>query len=353
MGQGGAERQFYYMLRSLAQTNADVRLLCTTQGEFWEEPIRKLGYPMSWLGNANTRLGRLSLMLRLLESSPPDVIQSTHTFTNLYTAVSARVLGARGIGAVRASLANGYRAIGRFSGYVSLRAPHVIAVNSEAALQDAIRSGIPRRKLFYLPNVVDVEHFQPGQRVSTNHVKILAVGRLVEEKRFDRFIDVIALLRKQMGRCVKGAIIGDGPLLRLLQQQAEVLELNDDALKFVGAVEDVAPIYNEADIFVLTSASEGTPNVVLEAMAAGLPVVATNVGDVGRLLSDGETGFILDSWDPEKASMALAILAEDAGLRRTMGKRGRRQVMATRSHRNLLQYLDGLYTFALDRPIRL
>ena len=152
------------------------------------------------------------------------------------------------------------------------------AANSRAAIQNAVRYGVPRKRLHLLPNVVDTDVFKPSRARQDGTIKLLAAGRLSVEKRFDRFLSLLARIRRTSPVHVTGLIAGGGPLLAMLRQQATGLGLLPEHLEFRGEVTEMAPIYREADILVLTSEFEGTPNVILEAMACGLPVVATAVG---------------------------------------------------------------------------
>src|SRR6266403_5610096 len=86
---GGAERQLFYMLRALCRRGAAPRLLSLDRGEFWEEPIRSLGVPVTWVGQQQSRLARLVRILRELRANPPDVLQSQHFFANGYVGLSA------------------------------------------------------------------------------------------------------------------------------------------------------------------------------------------------------------------------------------------------------------------------
>jgi glycosyltransferase involved in cell wall biosynthesis len=100
-----------------------------------------------------------------------------------------------------------------------------------------------------------------------------------------------------------------------------------DQVEFLGLVADPIPLYQTADIFVLTSDWEGTPNVVMEAMACGLVVVATRVGGVPELIEDGETGFLIEPGDLENLVKVLVELIEHPDLRASMGAAARQHIV--------------------------
>jgi len=132
-----------------------------------------------------------------------------------------------------------------------------------------------------------------------------------------------------------------------LEIQAQSLGLFPEIVQFRGGVSDVRSVYHEAAICVLTSDFEGTPNVLLEAMASGLPVVATNVGGVPEIVQHGQTGFLVEPGDLEGLTWAVAELVKNAGLRPKMGQRARAYVEENHSLHRLPAYLAGLYQQAL------
>ena len=158
LGQGGAERQLYYILKTLREQGATVRLLSLSQGEFWEEQIRALGIPITWVGQSNSKIVRLVRILAAIHHDPPDVFQSQHFYTNLYVAAAARLLRVPSVGAMRSNLEWDMQNVGRLAG-LSLRLPKLVAANSLAAIDEAQALGAVRDQFHYLPNVVDTERF--------------------------------------------------------------------------------------------------------------------------------------------------------------------------------------------------
>lgn len=350
---GGAERQLFYMLRALSQCGAATRVLCLDQGQFWEPAILSLGVPVTWVGQSKSRMRRLARIIRQLRSDPPDLVQSQHFFANAYVGLSARLLRVLGIGAMRNEGPADIMKNGRVGGWLHLNLPRVIAANSQGAIQYGIARGLSADRFHFLPNVVDTWHFKPGSRTGERPLTLLSVGRIVTEKRFDRFIAVLGRLRKELHLDVRGWIAGpsqDKELQRSLEAQATQLGLYPKYLQFLGGVSSMSSLYQEADIFVLASDCEGTPNVVLEAMASGLPVVATNVGGVPDIVVAGETGFVLGREDLEGMISALAELIKNEDRRTQMGRRAREHVQDHHSLERLPGYLTRLYQAVLPNP---
>jgi glycosyltransferase involved in cell wall biosynthesis len=351
LGQGGAEQQLFYIARALRDSGASVQLLSLTRGEYWEERIRQLGVPVTWVGEHGGKAVRARRIIKMLRDNPPDVVQSQHFYTNLYAVVAARVLGCREVGAMRSDCLSEVQASGAVLGRLSLRVPRTIAANSQAAIRNAIKLGVPSGRLQLLNNVVDTDRYRPtnGRRKIGGPVHLIAVGRLDRPKRFDRFLAIMARLRKLTATRIKATIIGEGSLRTVLERQAAELGLLDGLVEFRGAVSDMPAVYQEADILVLTSDYEGTPNVALEAMASGLALVATRVGGVQEVVRHEQTGCLVDAdGDGEPLVSQVLRLIHDEQSRIEMGRRARAYVSANHSPERLPSALRSVYEVALS-----
>lgn len=348
LGQGGAERQLFYITKSLKQSGARISLLCLTKGEFWENKIRALGVPIIWVGQRGAKASRLSRIIKVLREQRFQVVQSQHFYTNLYAATAARMLGMREIGAMRNNAVSEVQANGAVLGRLSLRLPRVIAANSQTAIDNAITMGVPASRLYFLPNVVDTDQFSPRARGADTTIRLITVGRLTEQKRLDRFLSIVANLRRWSAAKIKATIVGEGPLRGQLERRADDLGLLGGGVEFRGAVSDMTALYQEADILVLTSDWEGTPNVLLEAMASGLPVVATRVGGVPEIVRHGETGFLSDAQDESSLENWVLKLITAPALRKEMASRAREYVLKNHSPLGLPERLERLYKSVLS-----
>jgi glycosyltransferase involved in cell wall biosynthesis len=149
--------------------------------------------------------------------------------------------------------------------------------------------------------------------------RVVAVGRLKAPKDFHTLVRAFAALSPGS---FEGLIVGNGPDRTTVEQEIERLGLID-TVRLTGERNDVPAQLADADVFVLSSKSEGLPVSVLEAMAAGLPVVASAVGGLAELVVDGETGLLVPSGDADELAAALGRLVADRELRRRMGSAGR------------------------------
>jgi glycosyltransferase involved in cell wall biosynthesis len=170
------------------------------------------------------------------------------------------------------------------------------------------------------------------------------IGRLVPIKNHALFLDSVSMfLRdKPSGYNVKFPIIGDGEERRRLEEYVSTKGLNG-AVIFTGWVEELASVYSDLDVVVLTSLNEGTPVALIEAMASGKAVISTTVGGVTELIENGENGLLVESRDTYGLSRAMLRLAEDPMLRAKLGNRAREDVKNKYSKQRLVKDIEGLY----------
>jgi len=349
LGQGGAERQLYLILRALVGCGTKLRLLTLTAGEFWEPRIAELGVPIEHVGASPSRWMRLARIVRAVRRERPDIVQSQHFYANLYAAAAGRLCGSPSIGAIRGNLDSEMAASGRLLGSLGLRLPTALAANSASACVRARDAGARQAAVAMLPNAVAVPSGAEPRAAGKPPV-LLTAGRLVPQKRVDRLLRALGMLRAR-GTPFRAMIAGDGPERAALASQSEALKLANGSVAFVGRVDDLSQHYLRADLLVLTSDHEGTPNVVLEAMAYGLPVVATRVGGVPEVVEHERTGILVERDDEAGLASALQRLIEDPQARAQMGAAGRARVEALYSTEALPGHLARLYGSVLGESI--
>jgi len=173
-----------------------------------------------------------------------------------------------------------------------------------------------------------------------------AVGRLHRQKGFTDLITALAQVREHLP-AVRLLLVGDGELRGDLEAHAQALGLSE-VVTFAGLRTDIPEILAELDLFALPSLWEGLPNVVLEAMAAGLPVVATAVGGTPEVVVDGVSGLLVPPHDPAALAEALVFLLRDPGMRRKIGQAGRKRVGQCFSVGQMVRKTEDLYETLLN-----
>ena len=208
------------------------------------------------------------------------------------------------------------------------RVDQVLSVSSRLAERMAGDFGFPLNRIKVIRNGVDLERFRPRDRAAAraalglpvDRLVIGTVGRLVPVKDQATLLDALALVRRQ-GVAFSAVVAGTGPLRDALEARARTLGLTE--VSFLGNRHDVEHVLAAFDVFVLSSESEGLSNTIQEAMASGLPVVATRVGGADELVDENRSGLLVPRRDPAALASAIGRLASDPRCRDAMGAAGR------------------------------
>lgn len=222
----------------------------------------------------------------------------------------------------------------------SLRAPHQVVVVSQAFGRDLAAAGISQDRMVVVHNAIDPAWGEQARdaalRTSARREMnlqdaeqaILIVGRLSLEKSHVLLVQAVARLRTLLpGVSVRLIIVGHGPEKAAIEQAAQACGLTAQ-IYFAGYSADVLPFYAAADLAVLASRSEGSPNALLEAMAAHVPVVATSVGGIPEIVSQGDTALLVPPGNVTALAAALAQALRDPGQSRAMAERAHAEILA-------------------------
>jgi L-malate glycosyltransferase len=234
------------------------------------------------------------------------------------------------------------------------RADQVLSVSTRLAERMSRETGFPLSRIQIITNGVDCRRFtrvtsreaRATLNLPAEAVVVGTIGRLVPVKDHASLLKAVRLLGER-GLVPIVLIAGEGPLKDQLLGQAAALGLQSQ-LRLLGHRPDVESVLSAMDLFVLSSVSEGLPNTVLEAMAAGLPVVSTQVGGAEEVVEDGVTGLLVPSQSVDQLATAMAALLADPGRRASMGAAGRRRVTSMFSlSETVLRYHD-LYRHLIE-----
>lgn len=325
LGPGGLERQLCYLLRAMDRKcyQPAVTVWNFSEDDVYVPQIRELGVPLYSLPPTLSRAVKLRAFHRLVGRLQPEVVHSYNLYTNFAAYWAVWGTQAIAFGSMRSDFTLEKEDAGPWLGRLSSRWPRSQISNNSLAAQTIRRS----RSLF-LPgtvsvvrNGVDLELFQCFPAAIDGQVRILGVGSLLPVKRWDRVIGA-ALELKQRGVDFLITIAGDGPLRRSLERKAQDIGVKD-CVEFIGYSNNIPRLLADATFLVHTSDSEGCPNAIIEAMASGRPVVATDVGDVPSLVEDGKTGFVVCRKDEAMLVERMVTLINNRNLCRRMGEAGR------------------------------
>ena len=197
--------------------------------------------------------------------------------------------------------------------------------------------GLPRDRIHVVQNGIDVPPRSRRRPQSSGKRFVVGTAASLE---YPKGVDVLLAAVRELGEDVSLEIFGDGSWRARLERESGEYGLS---ARFHGHVEGLPQRLRDLDVFVLPSRAENFPVAALEAMAAGLAVVATRVGGVPELVVDGETGILVEPDDPAAMSAAIARLAGDPGSRAALGAEGRRRVEALFSSDRMAERMRALY----------
>jgi glycosyltransferase involved in cell wall biosynthesis len=332
---GGTESQLVKLASRLVARGHDVHVIAVCRGGPYEESLRSLGSPTRVFGYGGLRLRdetgkrsprvlvaetrRLLAMWSHLRRLRPDVCHGflftcyTHVLPLAWAAgVPVRVNGRRG--ASPPTPTGLLRAVLDFIGHHS---SSLYVTNSRAQAERLVREeDVPAHRVEVIANGVEPheKHADPSRRPARG----IVVANLIAYKGHADLIEALAVLRTPPPLC----LVGEGPERGRLTELIRARGL-EHVVTLAGAVPDARGLFEHYEFAVLPSHGEGLPNAILEAMAAGLPVIATAVGGVPEIVSDGITGILVPARAPAELAAAIETVAGDPLLRSRMGTAGR------------------------------
>lgn len=212
-------------------------------------------------------------------------------------------------------------------------------------MQEVVK--LDSRKIIQIENGVDTEQFTSHERRTTSDdYTIGIVARLEPVKDHLTLLNAFAQVIKIVPNC-KLLIIGNGSQKQNIEEQIQMLKLSDKVL-LLGERKDIPELLSIMDIFVLSSLTEGTSLTLLEAMASGKPVVATNVGGNAKVVIDNETGFLVPPGEPSIMAEKIIKLLKDRNLINEMGTKGRNRVLEHFSLDKMVNAYEKLYLNCLN-----
>lgn len=233
---------------------------------------------------------------------------------------------------------------------------HTLVAVSEQTCAQAIEDGVRADKIAVIPNGVtpldtlSIDRPEARRSLGLNETDIflLSIGRLTYQKGHEYFIQAMSNVVSHFPN-VKAGICGDGPLRAQLESQILRLGLSD-SVKLLGARDDISPILASADIFVLPSRWEGLSRALMEAMAAGIPVIATRVDGTKNLITDGVNGVLIPMEDSEKLENSILQLIESPKTMKRLGATAKTHVLHVHSTDAMCKkYYDLIMSFLDSR----
>lgn len=348
---GGAEQQLYYLLSSMDRSRFRpmVISLGPMSREYWQKPIGQLGILVRNVPRRYGRAFRLLQIATILRSRNFQMVHSWDLHTNPYSAVAARLACVPlCIGSMRFNyeMLSQERLL-RWIGYSGL---DVLVTNSISAADQVQEFRLTTAAIRLVPNGVYMpEPINPIQQsrlkselgCSNTDSLIGTIGRIDNNKNHFMLLRAFTLLTEKWPN-LRLVIIGDGPLKSQLARMADKLGVASK-IRFPGAIPTAARYFPAMDVCCLTSYTEGMPNVVMEAAAAGLPVVATRCGDTVDLIEHGVSGYLVEPDDEVGMSACLDLLLANPENRFRMGQAGREKMRSQFSIEAMVARMTQVY----------
>lgn len=358
LDQSGAEKQLALTALHLPREKYDVRVIAVTRGGHYERVLHDAGVDVRVIGKRfkwdPMTLYRLYAMIKEFQ---PDIVQTWLFAGNAYGRVAAHWAKVPHIIASERCVdewKSGYHfLIDRFL----MRWTDRIVVNAEGIRRFYVRQGLTDQSITTIPNAIEPKPIDnsPTTKIRESlgvplEVPLVGfIGRLWPQKRVQDLIWATDILRMS-GWNFRVVIVGDGPRRVALKRFADALEIMP-IVHFVGHRNDVPEIMRALDMLVLPSKFEGLPNVALEAMMAGKPVVGTRIAGTDEVVVDGETGILVPPQQPLELARAIRSILADPALGKRMGAAGRDRVLSHFSIEGMIAKYERLYDEILQPSV--
>jgi glycosyltransferase involved in cell wall biosynthesis len=350
---GGTERQVVRLAVELQGRGHEVTVLVLTRAGALATDLESAGVPVWELGLerelSRSATGRIRMrgllrlwrrwfgLVRALRRRRPDVVHAFLFWSYVLLLPAARlarvrlrISGRRNMGTEKWAHRL-YPLVERAADACS----HLVVANAEA-IAEVVGAGVPKRKIRVIPNGVDLG--TPPHAVGRQPARGVMIANLISYKGHEDLLRALSLMLDPPDI----DLYGDGPERARVEELVAALGLRG-TVRLHGRIPEAARYYHDAQFAVLASHEEGMPNAILEAMAVGLPVVATAVGGVPEVVRNGHTGVLVPPHRPAELAAGIARLAGDPQLRVTMGRTGREMVATTYSWERCVRAHEALY----------
>ena len=369
-GMGGTERQVVALARVLDRARFDLRVACLRRWGHLLDDIEALGVPVTEYGIDRLygpRTLRQQLhFARALRRHRPHIVHVYNFYPIVFGVPITRILRVPTIVSIRDTgvyLTPWQRRVQR----AVCRLADRIVANAEAVRQWLLAEGYDARKIHVIGNGLDVSpftatngngHVRRELGLRTDAPVVAVVSRLSRQKGLEDFLEAAALVAPRLP-AVQFLIVGDSHLVRdgrvvpdVAYRQALVAHATrlglGDRVVFAGFRRDVAQVLSEVTVSVLPSLSEGLSNVLLESMAAGVPVIATRVGGNPEIVEDGRTGMLVPPSDPAALAGAMCAVLENPERSGALCLAGRRRIAERFSIERMVRTTERFYLDVLE-----
>jgi glycosyltransferase involved in cell wall biosynthesis len=354
LGLGGAEQQLYHFLSGLDSSRFCplVITLGPRPDEYWRGPLEELGVPVQHVNRQFSRVFRAIRIAAILRAEKIQIVHSWSFHTNPYAALAGRLASVPlRLGSMRENYSLLTERLVRRVGYFGLDA---LTTNSRSAALQVKEFGLTSAPVRFISNGVHIpDRVNQADRLrlkrelgfSDSEILIGNIARLDGNKNQAMLLRAFASLTEKWSD-LRLVIIGDGPLKCQLAETAQDLGIASK-VSIPGSIPQAARYLSAMDVCCMTSYTEGLPNLVMEAMAAGLPVVSTSCGDCADLIEHGVSGYLISVNDDGGLTAHLELLMTHPELRLRMGHAGREKMRREYSVEGMVGRMVQFYEYLL------
>lgn len=337
---GGMERLLVEFARHAAPEREKLSFHCLTEASTPADDIRAAGCPVFlWRKPEGFRWRAVRQLADQFRRDRVHVVHTHNSGAMIYGALAGRIAGVPAIVHTRHGqrFGAGRRQTFTFA-QVTRLVDRVVTVSQDGARQ-SLAEGIAKHRVRTIWNGIDLSRFQfRGPRMGG---PAILVARMVPEKDLPTLISAVAIVIQQDPTfCIR--LVGDGPALAAARQQVAALGLQS-SVEFLGERQDVPDLLRDASLFVMSSLTEGISLTLLEAMASGLPVVATEVGGNAEVVESGRTGRLVPPSRPDLLAQALLDVWRNPMRAAAMGVAGRERVETHFDIAGMVRRYEALY----------
>ena len=332
---GGAEKQLFQLVRSIDKKKFQPVVISLSEDGFWAEEIRKIGIQVMEIRRHKSKeFNRLIKLIKFLRKEKPDIVHTYLFSANTYGRIAAILAKIPVIIASERNAGEMGKDKNRYMIYIdkilSLFSDGIICNSLHCSNNLITKYSFDVKKVFIVHNGINGNDYLGESRCSSSTKSlpkvIGTIGGLNQKKNHKLFLSIAkAVLDMSENKNIKFLVIGDGPLKKELETHSKHLGIGDNVI-FTGERTDIPELLHSMDIFVMTSSYEGLSNTIMEAMSAGLPVIATNVGGNSELIVNGESGFLCASNNAIVFSEKVLSLINNEDKARQMGEHGKRRI---------------------------
>jgi len=340
LGRGGSERQLFRLTQALKNKGWVQSVIAFAEGGIWQPRLEQIGIPVYVVPKSCSKIGRVLRLRKLLIQENPALLHNWSPHTAIYARWATPLKKIKMLYGIRIDLT-----IDAHTGCDNQKIPYLngllaadyVVSNSQDALKRLQSRGFTFKNAVTISNIIDIpQNVQARNSNQTTH--IVTVGQLIPRKGYETFIEALKVVAHS-GADFSVSMAGNGESRQHLEFLSKGLEKN---ITFLGDVEDISSLLHSADLFVHPSYREGLSNAVLEAMAAGLPVIASNSGS-GELIEDKKSGLLFHAGDSDALADAILSLIRNAEQRKTLGEEARNFVQNNCNEAFITECYENIY----------